>query len=308
SRLPWNEPFLERLRSERAHGRRIFLASASTRTQVEAVAQHLGLFDGVYASDDTVNLKSGAKAAALVQDFGEGGFDYAGNSSADLAVWQRAGGVVAVNAGAALLRRVVRQWPRAVVVPAVPPAVPDRLSIAGAGLWPAALLAGLPLVVVGPADLGGVLRAAAAALMLASSMAGASILAELVALGRDRRDPVRRSRPLAAGRIPPPRAILPMLGAFVLAFLPAPWLGLSFLGVVLAEAGLTVAAKRTNGPTTGWVLRALWLAGPILGGCLAIGFVPAPPWLGVALALCITLAVRAGPGQAGAISRRRDSV
>ena len=41
----------------------------------------------------------------LGERFGERGFDYAGNSSADLPVWQRARRAVVVNATRAVSRR-----------------------------------------------------------------------------------------------------------------------------------------------------------------------------------------------------------
>ena len=305
SLLPWNEPFLERLRAERARGRRIFLASASTRMQVEAVARHLGLFDGVFASNGKVNLRSRAKAAALVRAFGEGGFDYAGDSRADLAVWRHAGGVIAVNARAGLLRRVMRRWPEALIVAAPSPAAAEGLRAAGVGLWPAVLLAFLPAVVAGQS--GDLRRTVDAVLALLCSIAGASMLAGLVGLERDRRDPARRTRPFAAGTIPPPRAIRPMLSTFAVTLAAALQLGWPALGLVVAEAGLTLAAWSAGQPTAGWAMRALWFAVPIVGGCVATGAVPTLPWLAAAAILCAGLALVLGPGQAGAIFRRRNS-
>jgi hypothetical protein len=52
----------------------------------QAVERHLGLFDEVLASNGQTNLRGAAKGAALVERFGERGFDYAGNSHVDLAV------------------------------------------------------------------------------------------------------------------------------------------------------------------------------------------------------------------------------
>jgi hypothetical protein len=45
------------------------------------------------------------KLKALTEKFGERGFDYAGNSSADLAVWRGAREAIVVNASAAILKR-----------------------------------------------------------------------------------------------------------------------------------------------------------------------------------------------------------
>lgn len=100
----YDERVLAWLREERAAGRRIVLASASDEVVVNAVATHVGLFDGVYASDGVINLKRDKKAARLAEVFPEG-FVYAGNSEDDWAVWEAAKRAVVVNARAELQRR-----------------------------------------------------------------------------------------------------------------------------------------------------------------------------------------------------------
>ena len=78
--------FWRRLREERAAGRKLILATGTPRSFAEAIAKHLGLFDTVIATDGLHNLTSGRKADALIAAYGDGGFDYAGNSRHDLRV------------------------------------------------------------------------------------------------------------------------------------------------------------------------------------------------------------------------------
>lgn len=59
------------------------------------------------ATGEGRNLKGAAKAAALVAQFGAGGFDYAGDSCADLPVWLEARHAIMV--GGPDLERVARQ-------------------------------------------------------------------------------------------------------------------------------------------------------------------------------------------------------
>ena len=54
------------------------------------MAHHLGLFDAVFASDGTVNLKGATKRDRLIAEFGSQGFDYVGSGRADHAVWRAA--------------------------------------------------------------------------------------------------------------------------------------------------------------------------------------------------------------------------
>ncbi|MGA9525587.1 MAG: haloacid dehalogenase-like hydrolase, partial [Myxococcaceae bacterium] len=49
SALPYNEDIVDRLRVERAQGRRVVLASETEGTLADAVAAHLGVFDAVIA-------------------------------------------------------------------------------------------------------------------------------------------------------------------------------------------------------------------------------------------------------------------
>jgi hypothetical protein len=88
--LPYNEPLLAWLREQRAQGRRLVLCTAADRSVAESVASHLALFDEVIATDGERNLAGVNKAMALESRFGTGGFDYAGNSRADLPVWSKA--------------------------------------------------------------------------------------------------------------------------------------------------------------------------------------------------------------------------
>src|ERR1017187_3367434 len=83
--LPYHEPFLAFLREQKATSRKLVLVTASDRDMALPVANHVGLFDEVLGSDGKTNLRGANKLKVLVEKFGECGFDYAGNSSADFA-------------------------------------------------------------------------------------------------------------------------------------------------------------------------------------------------------------------------------
>jgi apolipoprotein N-acyltransferase len=103
--LPYHEPFLAFLREQKAAGRKLILVTASDRDMALPVANHVGLFDEVLGSDGKTNLRGANKLKVLVEKFGERGFDYAGNSSADFAVWRGAREAIVINASAAVLKR-----------------------------------------------------------------------------------------------------------------------------------------------------------------------------------------------------------
>ena len=81
--LPYRDELLDYLRAQHAEGRKIVLATACDVQIARQVADHLKLFDVVFASDGITNLRGEAKRALLVSEFGERGFDYAGDARCD---------------------------------------------------------------------------------------------------------------------------------------------------------------------------------------------------------------------------------
>jgi len=96
--LPYNKNLLEHLKHERTRGRTLILVTAADVKVAKAVADYLGIFDEVLASDGRRNLRAHTKRDALIDRFGKNGFDYAGNSTDDLAVWSAVRYAIIVNA------------------------------------------------------------------------------------------------------------------------------------------------------------------------------------------------------------------
>lgn len=88
--LPYNKSLVAWLHQQKSLGRKIVLATASHRLLAENVAAYVGLFDEVLATEGALNLKGFKKRQALVDRFGEGGFDYVGNDEPDIPVWKSA--------------------------------------------------------------------------------------------------------------------------------------------------------------------------------------------------------------------------
>ncbi|MDR3458206.1 MAG: apolipoprotein N-acyltransferase [Verrucomicrobiae bacterium] len=102
--LPYNETFLTWLQEEKKSGRQLILATASDLKMAQPIADHVGLFAEVMASNGAINLRSENKVRALTEKFGARGFDYAGNSAADYAVWRGSRQAVVVNASPGVLK------------------------------------------------------------------------------------------------------------------------------------------------------------------------------------------------------------
>lgn len=219
--LPLNDTLMAMIRTERALGRKIYLASASDRRYVQALADHLGLFDGIFASDGAVNLRGDNKARALTQAFGAHGFDYAGNGAVDLPVWQVARRAILVGVPPRVAEEARRQGGEVQDLPVRAPGAATYARALRLHQWLKNLLVFLPalashtLLSVWPQTL----LAFVAFCLCASSV---YLLNDLLDLPNDRRHPSKRMRPFAQGTLPL-------------------WHGLALIPVLLAAAGIAAA-------------------------------------------------------------------
>jgi 4-hydroxybenzoate polyprenyltransferase/phosphoserine phosphatase len=236
--LPYDAAFLGYLRTQRAQGRRLVLATASNIKYAEQIAFHLGLFDEVLASDADTNLSGSRKRDRLVAAFGERGFDYAGNHAVDLAIWSHAGAAVLVNAPPELARRAEAVVPVAEVFAAARPGLKVYLNALRLHQWLKNLLVFVPLTMAHqfhePAL---VLRAGLAFLAFGLCASSVYVLNDLLDLASDRKHPSKRLRAFAAGTLPIEHGVLviPVLfgAAFALALRLPGWFPVT-LGVYYA--------------------------------------------------------------------------
>lgn len=198
--LPYTPDFLEYLRQQHAAGRELILVSACDRSVGEQIAQHLGIFSEVMTSDGVTNLKSRAKARALTERFGAGGFDYAGNEAADLAVWAVARERLLVNAPPALARRIAADAAPSRAFAAKRSPVRAGVRALRAHQWSKNMLVFVP-VITAHAYLNFHAVAGAAAMFLAWCLVASGIYVtnDLLDLEADRRHPNKRLRPFASG-------------------------------------------------------------------------------------------------------------
>ncbi len=100
--LPFNKLVQEFLSAEYEKGRKIVLATASPLTEAKKMAQVFPVFSEVYGTENNNNLKGFAKQQRLVEIYGEKGFDYIGDSNADLPVFASCRFAYLVNPSAGL--------------------------------------------------------------------------------------------------------------------------------------------------------------------------------------------------------------
>jgi 4-hydroxybenzoate polyprenyltransferase/phosphoserine phosphatase len=201
--LPYNHDLLDWLKVQRAQGRKLILCTASDRTIAIAISEHLGVFDEVMASDGTTNLAGKHKAEALEQRFGHAGFDYAGNSSTDLAVWQRARRAVVVNASADLAKKAGACCEIEQVFTSPTVGFTDWRRVLRVHQWMKNLLLFVPLFAAHQLTSLDTWQALILAFFSFSLCASSVYIAnDLLDLESDRQHPRKRNRPFAAGHVP----------------------------------------------------------------------------------------------------------
>lgn len=200
--LPYNHPFLEWLQGQHHAGRQLWLCTASNYRLADAVVAHLGLFAGVIASSDVHNLSGHRKAAQLTERFGAKAFDYCGNHSVDLAIWQVSHGAVVVNGNERLIQQAETLCPIRTVFPKVRGLWRPLLKATRVHQWAKNVLIFVPLATAHKlGDTALLQQAALAFLAFGCCASSVYLLNDMLDLEADRQHPRKRKRPFAAGKL-----------------------------------------------------------------------------------------------------------
>ena len=114
--LPYNQKVLQYLAEVRKTNQPIVLATGANILYAQKIADHLGFFDRVFASDAHSNLTDTTKRNSLVKAFGEKGFTYIGNSVKDIPIWKAARQAFFVNTSSFIQDRVRKVHAAAIVL------------------------------------------------------------------------------------------------------------------------------------------------------------------------------------------------
>jgi 4-hydroxybenzoate polyprenyltransferase len=199
--LPYNQSFVTYLNKQASLGRRILLVTAADQSVAERVSQHLQIFEAAIGSDGITNLKSEAKVPAIQQYLNGDPFEYAGDSAADVPVWNASCGALLINSQARVRRTVNRLGvPVTAEFRSMRPGLWTILRCMRVYQWTKNILVFVPLLLAHKLLQAGLLVeafTAFGALSLAASLV--YVVNDLLDLESDRKHPHKRLRPLAAG-------------------------------------------------------------------------------------------------------------
>jgi 4-hydroxybenzoate polyprenyltransferase/phosphoserine phosphatase len=247
--LPYNRPLLDYLRDEHAAGRKLYLATGADRVLARGVANHLGIFADVLASDGKVNLTGNNKLQHLEQRFAADGFDYVGNALPDLPLLQGARQAMVANPdlrlSSALKTRKVTVSRNFMDRSSLLVALAKALRV---HQWAKNLLVFLPLLLAHSLHRGPVLAAIAAFFCFCFTASATYIFNDLLDLETDRIHLNKRRRAFAAGDLSVTTGLAISFSLAALALITATWLPRTFLIYLLlyfvATLAYSLALKR----------------------------------------------------------------
>ncbi|WP_075288791.1 UbiA family prenyltransferase [Pararhizobium arenae] len=276
---PYREAVLARLEREKALGRPIVLVTGAAESVALAIAEHVGVFSSVLHSSADLNLTSTRKRAALIERFGEGGFDYMGNSRDDVPVFDAARKAIVVAPDAA-----AEKWRRSHDAERLDTGRTSAfmaLKSIRVHQWAKNVLIGVPAVLNHDIlNVSAVLNSVYAFFAFSFLASAVYVINDLSDLTNDRRHPKKRNRPLASGAMSVPMGLaiavclvlaslsitllLPLEFALVLAFYAVTTTAYTFflkrklLVDVFALAGLYTVRIVAGSAATGTEL-SFWL-------------------------------------------------
>lgn len=241
SALPYCQPFLDYLKQQRAQHRPLYLATGCAAPIARSIAEHLGIFDGAFSTENGVNCTGTRKLQMLTERFGARNFDYAGNARVDLPIWKGAGSALLINAPHSLIPAV--KVAGVDIEFRVPRPSPWRALLRQLRIhqWTKNLLVfGAVFLSHRWSDWSRI--AACIQAFIAFSLAASSVymLNDLLDLQSDRLNPSKRDRPFASGELPlwVGTLLSPMLSAtaLILGLLISP----NFAAVLIAYIGFSI--------------------------------------------------------------------
>ncbi|RWK66550.1 UbiA family prenyltransferase [Mesorhizobium sp.] len=240
--LPYNTGVMDLIQTAKARGRRIYLATAANAKHAKAIADHLGVFDGWFASDAKTNLSGPLKAEKLTAAFGKNGFDYVGNAPSDFPVWDIADKAYGVGLSNSLKRRLV----------ALKGSNYIALDDGNAGRWAwfktlrvhqyvKNFLIFVPSAASHQFTLANLITDVIAFLAFCACASAVYILNDLLDIKSDRAHPSKRARPLASGLLQLRTGLLMVPALLLFSLMLASTISLEFFSVVVGYFMLTSA-------------------------------------------------------------------
>ena len=277
--LPINEDVVALAEQEAARGRKVVLATASHADTARLFLTRFPFISEILATEAGVNLKGKTKADALVKRFPEG-FDYAGDSSADVEVWKRARNGITVGASASTVSKAKKATNILQVIPR-PRVLKAFIKCLRPHQWAKNVLVVVPAILSGRIiDPSTILPLALAFFALSLTASATYVFNDIWDLQDDRQHWSKRKRPFASGTLPLPVGIAGALVCFAAGLALAFMAGFAVLQWVLVYVAVTMTYSlwlKRKVIHDAFTLASLFTLRLVVG-MVAVAAVPSP-WL-----------------------------
>jgi 4-hydroxybenzoate polyprenyltransferase len=288
--LPYHKQFLAWLAKEHAAGRKLVLATASNYRTANAVAEHLGFFDEILASNEDTNLRHDQKLEAIRKQFPV--FGYAGNDSADFPIWNEAKEIILVNPSTSARKNYAVKADHIFIEQR--PVGRMLIKAMRCHQWLKNLLIFSPMFLAHQfSELGSLVNSVIAFFAFSFAASSIYVLNDLFDLSADQHHPRKCKRPFASGDLPISAGALltPMLMAISMAlciFLPPPF----FFTLLTYYALTTVYSWRLKQvPIADVLMLAVLYSMRIVAGSVATETVASGWFIEFAIFLFLSLAL-----------------
>lgn len=238
--LPYNRKLLLYLQREHARGREIYLTSGADIRLARRIAEHLGIFSGVWGSDGAVNLTGNHKLHRLRGSLKES-FSYIGNATPDLPLLAEATEAMVANPSMRLRARMRARGIR----PArefEERAHPLKSLVKAIRIhqWAKNILIFFPLLLAHDLRIESIVSTVVAFFCFSFAASATYIVNDLLDIEADRRHPRKRHRPFAAGDLSAVAGLQIVAVFLTLALSGARLLPPAFLGWLLIYLAATL--------------------------------------------------------------------
>ncbi|MDP5086824.1 MAG: UbiA family prenyltransferase [Yoonia sp.] len=239
--LPYDPVVIAYVEKWRADGGTTALVTASEEQIAKRIGEHLGIFDEVFGSDGTHNLKGPNKAAFLKDRYAETGFAYVGDAKADLPVWAEAQQAITVNIPAALKSRVGALPATAEHLTTRPRSFKPYIKALRPHQWLKNILIFLPMLAAHQFEAATFWNSFLAFVAFSMIASAGYVFNDLLDLAADRAHPRKCKRPFASGALPIAHGTWLGAGLLAMGFAIAGGLNGYLLLTLVAYFGITMA-------------------------------------------------------------------
>ncbi|WP_420859821.1 UbiA family prenyltransferase [Marivivens marinus] len=237
--LPVNPALAEIAKGAQEEGREVILASASDGRLVDRLARAHG-FDGALGSTPEINLKGANKAEALVAEYGDKGFIYAGDHTSDMEIWTHSSHAVVVGRAGGAARKLAQTGHGVTEIPGGW-RITDLFKAIRPHQWVKNVLLILPMIAAHNFDLSTFLMVCIGIAAFSAAASCIYLVNDLLDLEADRLHPKKCKRPFASGAVPIRVGMVATLVLALIALGLGWYLGTGFLIVVIIYMTLSLA-------------------------------------------------------------------